>query len=376
MTRTFGLVAAVVVALGWSAWADDEDKVPLDKVPKPVIEAVKKRFPKAELVSASKEDEDGKTVYEVQIKDGGAALDVTATPEGELLAIEKELAAKDLPKPVSDALAAKYPKATYKKFEHVVKFKDGKEQPAYYEVLLEAADKKVWEVELSPDGKIIATEEKKEDKDEKDEKGGFSDDFSAEKADLTSAGRNPYFILEAGYQLTLEDGKERLVITVLNQTKMVDGVECRVVEERETKGDVLVEVSRNFFAISKRTNSVYYFGEEVDIYKDGKIASHEGAWLSGEKGARFGLMMPGLALLHARFYQEVAPGVAMDRAEIVAVSLTSKVPAGEYKGCVKIEETTPLEKGKEYKLYAPGVGIIADGDLKLVKVAKVDLSKK
>src|SRR5437762_8506857 len=42
------------------------------------------------------------------------------------------------------------------------------------------------------------------------------------------------------------------------------------------------------FALCKRTNSVYYFGEDVDIYKNGKIVGHEGSWLSGEKGAKFG----------------------------------------------------------------------------------------
>ena len=80
----------------------------------------------------------------------------------------------------------------------------------------------------------------------------------------------------------------------------------RVVEERETKGSQVVEVSRNFFVICKRTNNVYYFGEDVDIYRDGKIVGHDGAWLAGEGGARFGLAMPGSPLLGARYYQEIA----------------------------------------------------------------------
>src|SRR5262245_26161178 len=96
----------------------------------------------------------------------------------------------------------------------------------------------------------------------------WTTDFSVEKNELASTGRNPFFILEPGYQLELEDGAKRLVITVLNETKLVDGVETRVVEERESDDGQLVEVSRNYFAISKRTNSVYYFGEEVDEYKD------------------------------------------------------------------------------------------------------------
>src|SRR6188508_448623 len=79
-------------------------------------------------------------------------------------------------------------------------------------------------------------------------------DFPLEPQDLAASGRNPWFILEPGYQLVYRDGTEELTITVLPETKIVSGVETRVVEERETKNGALVEVSRNYFAISKRTN--------------------------------------------------------------------------------------------------------------------------
>lgn len=201
-------------------------------------------------------------------------------------------------------------------------------------------------------------------------------DFSMDKAELSSTGRNPYFILEPGYFVVLGGGNEQVTVNVLDEVKEVDGVRTRVVEERETKGGKLVEVSRNFFAISKRTNSVYYFGEEVDIYKDDKVVGHEGAWLAGVNGAKFGLMMPGLPLLKARYFQEVAPGVAMDRAEIVSLNETLKTPAGQFKNCLKVEETTPLEPGnKEYKYYAPKIGLVQDGSLKLVKSGKASKSR-
>jgi len=196
----------------------------------------------------------------------------------------------------------------------------------------------------------------------------WTDRFTVSKDELSSTGRNSYFILEPGYQSVFTDGSERLVITVLNETKMVDGVETRVVEERETRGGQLVEISRNYFAIHPSTKDVYYFGEDVDIYRGGKIVNHEGAWLSGVKGARFGLMMPGKPAVGSRYYQEVAPGIAMDRAEIVGLHETVKAPAGVFKGCLKTEETTPLEPGtKGYKCYAPGIGLIQDGSVKLVK---------
>src|SRR4030095_10182284 len=156
-------------------------------------------------------------------------------------------------------------------------------------------------------GALAATPQAKK-KDEDARK--FTDTFLVDEKDLAPNGKNPYFILEPGYYLVLEGpGKKQLTVTVLDETKKVGGVETRVVEERETEDGKVVEVSRNYFAICKRTNSVYYFGEDAG-----------GAWLAGEKGARYGLMMPGTVLLGARHYQEIAPGVAMDRAE--GVSLT------------------------------------------------------
>jgi hypothetical protein len=196
----------------------------------------------------------------------------------------------------------------------------------------------------------------------------WTDQFAVDRGDLRSTGRNPYFILEPGYVLVLEDGDERLTITVLAETQVVDGVETRVVEERETKGDALVEVSRNFFAISERTNAVFYFGEDVDIYEAGMITNHEGAWLAGVGGARFGLMMPGLPMVGSRYYQELAPGVAMDRAEVLAIDDTLTTPARAFTRVLRVLETTPLEPlARESKYYAPGVGLIQDGSLRLVQ---------
>jgi hypothetical protein len=192
-------------------------------------------------------------------------------------------------------------------------------------------------------------------------------EFAIEPGGLGPTGRNPYFILEPHYRLVLANGQDRLVITVLDETRPVDGVETRVVEERETEAGALIEVSRNFYAISRRTNSVFYFGEEVDMYRDGRVTGHEGAWRSGAAGARFGLMMPGVPLLRGRYYQEIAPGVALDRAEIVSTGDTLTTPAGVFRQVLRTDETTPLERGaRESKRYAPGIGLIQDGSLKLV----------
>ena len=199
----------------------------------------------------------------------------------------------------------------------------------------------------------------------------WTQDFPVEPGELVSTGRKPFFVLEPGYTLVLEDDEDRLVVTVLDETRQVAGIETRVVEERESEDGQLVEVSRNFFAISKRTNSVYYFGEEVDIYRDGKVVYHEGAWLAGEKGAHFGLLMPGQPLLGAKYYQEQAQGVAMDRAEVVGLKEKIQTPAGEFSDCLKTLETNALNSfSLGFKTYAPGIGRVQEESLRLVKYGK------
>jgi hypothetical protein len=189
---------------------------------------------------------------------------------------------------------------------------------------------------------------------------------------MSPTGRNRFFILEPGYQLVFQ-GREGgrtvdLVITVLNETKRVAGVETRVVEERESANGKLVEISRNYFALGAASRNVYYLGEDVDIYRDGRVASHEGAWLAGVNGAQHGLAMPAKNNVGDKYYQERAPKTALDRAETVSLTETVQTPAGTFTNCLKVRETTPLEPGSvEYKYYAPDIGLVRDGNLKLVR---------
>ena len=115
-----------------------------------------------------------------------------------------------------------------------------------------------------------------------------ADDFQAvfmvDKKTLGVKGANPYFNLTPGYTLEYQHGSASDTITVLPETKVIDGVETRAVEHRETKNGKLAEVTRDYYAIDSVTNDVYYFGEEVDVIKDGKIVDHEGTWLAGVKG--------------------------------------------------------------------------------------------
>lgn len=199
-------------------------------------------------------------------------------------------------------------------------------------------------------------------------KADFQSVFPVDKKNLGVKGSNPWFNLTPGYRLFYKNGNETDTLTVLRETKVIDGIETRIIEDRETKNGAVVELTRDYYAIDSVTNDVYYFGENVDVYKNGKVVSHEGSWLSGVKGAQFGLMMPGTPKAGQRFFQERAPGVGMDRAEIVSMNEKVTTPVGSFDRCVHIVETSALEKGvKDHKWYAAGVGQIKDEKLVLVE---------
>lgn len=211
----------------------------------------------------------------------------------------------------------------------------------------------------------------------------FTGDFPIEDCNFVARGGNAFFDLTPGRQLYLSnqqcvaegecDELEEVWITVLSERRnviMSDGdgkreITTRVVEEKEAADGELVEISRNFFATCRPSNDVYYFGEEVDIYEDGEIVSHEGEWLAGRDRAKPGIIMPDSGfLIGSRYFQELAAGVALDRAEHVAVDLKIQTPAGLFRDCIQVTETSPLEPGEEsIKRYCPHVGLISDGDL-------------
>ncbi len=199
-------------------------------------------------------------------------------------------------------------------------------------------------------------------------KDDWQKDFPVNKANLGVKGSNSYFNLTPGYVLSYAKGNETDTLTVLNEIKVIDGVETRPVEDRETKNGKVTEVTKDYYAIDSQTGDVYYFGEEVDVYKNGKVTGHAGTWLSGINGAKFGLMMPAKPQKGQKFYQEQAPKVAMDRIEILSVEEKVTVAAGSFEHVVHVQETSPIEKGlKDHKWYAPGVGQVKDADMPLVK---------
>jgi len=272
------------------------------------------------------------------------------------------LSISELPDVVRNALKDAFPKGEIAGVEKEIEGKD----VGQYDVDIRSGGK-LYEVEVSPEGKII---EKKEvasrEVDRDSNKRPWQKEFNLSKRTLLSKGTNPYFILEPGFQLAFASEDAKLVITVLDETVDVDGVETRVVEEREWENGELIEVSRNFFAICKDTKDVFYFGEDVNDYKKGQVTGHGGAWRAGVSDARPGLIMPGSPSVGMKYFQEIAPGIAMDRAEVISLNERLKTPAGTFDKCLKTQEGSALKPSeKEFKTYAPGIGLIQDEDLLL-----------
>lgn len=199
----------------------------------------------------------------------------------------------------------------------------------------------------------------------------YTADFGEGDCVFADVGRNRFFVLEPGHRLRLEGrtprGFAEVSITVLDQTRLIGGVVTRVVEEEDRLDGRLVGVTRSFHAICTQTLDVYQFGTEValDAGDDGPVPA--GSWMAGESGARPGVAMPGRFLLGSRYQIEVAPGVALDRAENVSMDASVATPAGTFTGCAVTLETTPLEPGEQaLRAYAEGIGLVADEDLRLV----------
>jgi hypothetical protein len=184
---------------------------------------------------------------------------------------------------------------------------------------------------------------------------------------FTIAGSNPYFPLTpVGKQaiLTGEDEGQavRLQVTILDRTKVIEGVTTRVIEEREWVDNELFEVTWNYFAQAS-DGSACYFGEDVDIYEATGI-SHEGAWCAGAGDNAPGVFMPADPEPGTKFQMEIAPEVAEDEGTIVGIGPV-EVPFGRFTETLRIREFNPLDGGKDFKIYAAGTGIIVDGPLTL-----------
>jgi hypothetical protein len=187
-------------------------------------------------------------------------------------------------------------------------------------------------------------------------------------SDFSTKIDNKYFPLKSGttfvYRGKTADATEGDTVNVTADTKNIMGVECVVVDDRVTEGGELVEQTYDWYAQDKEGN-VWYFGEDVTEYKNGKVTGHEGSWESGVDGARPGIAMKADPRVGQTYRQEYSKGVAEDKARVVSMNGSVEVPYGKYDRVLVTEEFTPLEPGVvERQYYVAGVGDIVEATVK------------
>src|SRR5262245_9645853 len=128
-----GLFLVVAAAAGAAAGV----RVKLEDVPKPAVQAVQDRFPKATVRYVDRETNG---TYEFAMKEGERLFDVGVSAAGKLLTVKEEIAEDKVPKAGKEGLLKKHPGATITETEKVITI-DGKKEKVTYELKFKVADK-------------------------------------------------------------------------------------------------------------------------------------------------------------------------------------------------------------------------------------------
>ncbi len=174
---------------------------------------------------------------------------------------------------------------------------------------------------------------------------------------------NPFSPLTTSKRCELGGKGSRTVRTVMDRTQpfRFDGqeVQAAVIEDLATEDGEVVERTLDYFAQSD-DGTVFYLGEDVDNYKNGKIDNHKGSWRLGRDTDVPGVLMPGDPKVGDRWNFEWVPGNTIE-ANLLEQQFPSKRVGGEaYTDVLKVREHLVLEKETEGKLFARGTGLVRE----------------
>ena len=181
-------------------------------------------------------------------------------------------------------------------------------------------------------------------------------------AQFSSKITHPYLLWRPGamwvYTGTKDGQPERVEVSVKRQTKTILGVPCVVVSDIVTSNNTLTEKTTDWYAQDKAGN-VWYFGEDTAEYQNGVVTTTQGTWEAGVDNAKPGIVLHAHSRVGQFYRQEFRPGVAEDKARVLTVTGTQKVPAGTFNNIVETRDINPLDPSKvENKWFAKGVGPI------------------
>lgn len=185
---------------------------------------------------------------------------------------------------------------------------------------------------------------------------------------------NPYFPLREGFTYryagkVLNDAGKFVPspdhMRVVHVHMQVDDIRALVVHDNVFLNGLLEEATQDYYAQDVLGN-VWYMGEfETDFVRDrnGKVirVTHPDSWQGGVNGARPGFIMLAHPHAGADYFQEHAPGVALDTAQVIALDLTLTAHGKVYHHVVLTREFSSLEPTiRDFKWYAPGIGMVLE----------------
>ena len=157
---SIGVISLFAILVGFMVFSEDKEKdktkITKAQVPKAVIAAFEKAYPKATVKEYEQKTKDKEIWYEIEYTDGAVTREVKYKADGTLVGTEEDIAVKDLPEAVSKAIASKYPGATITGAE-----KETRDGAVKYEVELQVKGKKQ-EVKLTDKGEVIPRAEHKD----------------------------------------------------------------------------------------------------------------------------------------------------------------------------------------------------------------------
>ena len=184
-------------------------------------------------------------------------------------------------------------------------------------------------------------------------------------ATFSLASTNMYYPLRVGSEAILEGAEDgeliRIERRVLADTEVVLGVTTHVLEARELVDGALYEVARNFY-VEASDGTVCYFGEDVQFFENGQVVNMNGSWRAGVGGALPGIIMPASPKVGDAYFQENAPGIAIDMGRITSTTTSVTFMGTSYTNAVTVMDSNPLDTcdEEEAKFYLPMIGEAGD----------------
>jgi hypothetical protein len=179
---------------------------------------------------------------------------------------------------------------------------------------------------------------------------------------------NPLFALTPGdswsYESTGTDEVETIEVIVLDETRIVMGIQATVVRDTVTVDGEVIEDTYDWYA-QDASGNVWYLGEDTKEYEAGAVVSTAGSWEAGIDGAMPGIVMEANPEVGDAYRQVFFEGEAEDLAEVVRVGVSENVAFGSFDDVTVIKEWNPLMPDVvEEKYYAAGVGMILEVGVK------------